>query len=297
MLGQYMNISYGIVLPIIILFGVSGNFIALCVLRHRSLSNSPVCLLKVLVVHGIATMGWAIYMEVIPTIQMYFLVQHYLRGLQSEKFDMLSLINSSNILEMNKTFWIPSQNQSKATSGGYTTFTGLNEMKSQSVKTFIAYNLIHIGLLVTLMLALERCVAVVLPLKAMRCLTANRSRILVILMILLCIVVHLPQLIKEFSMSNDNSIDGKILTIRIKIFRKEYQYFCAYLSIGVCVVTFVLNMILLVKIIHIKRNLKSSRHIKSTQRNENQHISGHCHPCIFPATIPYHCYRDQRTEI
>ena len=287
MFDPYGYICYGIILPIIILFGIPSNVIALCVLHHRFLKNSPVCLLKVLVLHGIATMCFSLYLEVVPTIEMYFEKDDFTFDYADYMYDNdnYSLVfhpismnethhsNSSaetgkRILDLNNTYVEPINYTSifneyedyPIPSNEDHHRDSVSIIKGHSITNFISHNLIHIGLLVTLMLAIERCVAVMFPLRARQCLTTGRTRTLVITSLLLCVIIHLPELIKELTVIDNcfsvNETDLTEIMAIIQPIRKEYKHFFAYSSIVVCVLTFCSEFAAAHQIIYDQKGIK-----------------------------------------
>ena len=144
-----------------------------------------------------------------------------------------------------------------------------NDFIIRSIERFIGYNIIYIGLLFALCLTSERCIAVLFPMKVGNCLTIKRTRTLIIIMVIVCLLVHSPQLIKEIILVYEypnhlfNNETGLILS-----FRSEYERFYVISSLIICVLMLVLNGLLLWKIISYRKSIKLSKHTRRVERSE-----------------------------
>lgn len=144
-----------------------------------------------------------------------------------------------------------------------------NDFIIRSIERFIGYNIIYIGLLFALCLTSERCIAVLFPMKVGNCLTIKRTRTLIIIMVIICLLVHSPQLIKEIILVYEypkhlfNNETGLILS-----FRSEYERFYVISSLIICVLMLVLNGLLLWKIISYRKSIKLSKHTRRVERSE-----------------------------
>ena len=144
-----------------------------------------------------------------------------------------------------------------------------NDFIIRSIERFIGYNIIYIGLLFALCLTSERCIAVLFPMKVGNCLTIKRTRTLIIIMVIICLLVHSPQLIKEIILVYEypnhlfNDETGLILS-----FRSEYERFYVISSLIICVLMLVLNGVLLWKIISYRKSIKLSKHTRRVERSE-----------------------------
>lgn len=144
-----------------------------------------------------------------------------------------------------------------------------NDFIIRSIERFIGYNITYIGLLFALCLTSERCIAVLFPMKVGNCLTIKRTRTLIIIMVIICLLVHSPQLIKEIILVYEypkhlfNNETGLILS-----FRSEYERFYVISSLIICVLMLVLNGLLLWKIISYRKSIKLSKHTRRVERSE-----------------------------
>lgn len=144
-----------------------------------------------------------------------------------------------------------------------------NDFIIRSIERFIGYNIIYIGLLFALCLTSERCIAVLFPMKVGNCLTIKRTRTLIIIMVIICLLVHSLQLIKEIILVYEypkhlfNNETGLILS-----FRSEYERFYVISSLIICVLMLVLNGLLLWKIISYRKSIKLSKHTRRVERSE-----------------------------
>ena len=141
-----------------------------------------------------------------------------------------------------------------------------------AVERFIGYTLVNYGLVITFCLAIERCVAIYFPFQAVRWLTIRKTRISLFLILLGCVCIHLPQMAKEikFAKTTPSSLHqvGDDTLLFVEPIRQEYEQFYALISLIICVATFSLNILVLVKLIILHRRLKYCKHLVNAERTE-----------------------------
>ncbi|KAK3088395.1 hypothetical protein FSP39_018625 [Pinctada imbricata] len=144
--------------------------------------------------------------------------------------------------------------------------------KVLAIQSFISLTLVHIGLFITLLLTLERFIAVFFPLRAMSCLTTGKTRIISFIVLSLCILIHIPQLVIEI-VSADKSVvinfkENFTKDTVIDPVRQHYRSFFAYSTLAICLFTFTFNVALLIKLFLMKRQLRGRKHIQKAEGNE-----------------------------
>lgn len=142
----------------------------------------------------------------------------------------------------------------------------------EAVERFVGYTLVNYGLLITFCLAVERCVAIYFPFQAVRWLTIRKTRIALILILLSCVCIHLPQMVKEirFALSSPSDLDSHTddSLMFVEPIRQEYEQFYAVISLLICIATFSLNILVLVKLVILHRRLKYCKHLVNAERTE-----------------------------
>jgi hypothetical protein len=143
----------------------------------------------------------------------------------------------------------------------------------EAVLRFVWYTLLNFGLLITLCLAIERCIAILFPFQAVQWLTIRKTRISLVIIFLVCVFTHLPQMVKEISLASTdpskiNEGKDKASTSFVEPIREEYERFYAVISLIICIATFSLNIFVLFKLITIHRKLKHCKHLVNAERTE-----------------------------
>lgn len=146
----------------------------------------------------------------------------------------------------------------------------MNPFIGKAFERFFAYSVVYFGLLVTLCLALERCIAVSIPLQASRLITVNRTRLSIVVIAVVCCVVHVPQLWKEIdgAINSPETLRPDTGDLLLASWRKNYEIFYAVSSLLLCAILFVINVIILRKLTHIPRKCVSFKHTRNRKHTE-----------------------------
>ena len=146
----------------------------------------------------------------------------------------------------------------------------------KAVERFVAYFLMTYSLLIVTTLAIERCFAVLRPMRARVLITVRRTRCAIFIITFACFVIHCPQLVREVTLvfvdpaRVRDDFRGKL----IQSFRHDYETFLMYLTSSLLVVVLAANFVLVVAVARQRRKVSHSlRETVPSSDDKNQNVN------------------------
>lgn len=128
----------------------------------------------------------------------------------------------------------------------------------QAVDRFLAYFMLTFNMFILASFGFERLFAVLQPVRARAVLTVQRTRYAVLAVVILCLVIHSPQLLKEIitSIYNPELIAEDYRGTLLQSYRRHYEEFVVYLTSSLLVVILFSNCALLTAVFRAERRMR-----------------------------------------